>query len=417
MGMHRRVCALGLVAALGSAAAARSARAAPDQAGPPAGGPADAGSATAVDAGPPRDFAEDARLFYRVVACGSDDPLPDGFDAKVVDAHCKWMAERMDRFRTRYVGPASEFFAKVRPDGLPTTVVYPFGGGDLVSALLVYPQAREITTISLEHPGDPTRLAGLDKRHLRRALSDFRGAIRGLLTNNDSASDNMIKLERGPIPGQLSFFITGLAVLGYEPVSLRYFKLDDAGQVVYLSDADIAALAHTRARKVKGRWIDTDYSKAFDNMELTFRKKGDPSAPLIVHRHIVANLDNPHFRDSALAHHLEAKGQVAALTKAASYLLWLHSFSAIRDYLLGHMVFMVSDSTGIPPYYARHAGFQQVTYGRFEGSYLDAAESTNEAFVKLWKRQRRRRLHFRFGYPDSAGNVHLMITAPKEAHP
>ena len=40
-------------------------------------------------------------------------------------------------------------------------------------------------------------------------------------------------------------------------------------------------------------------------------------------------------------------GEVAAITKAASYLLWRGDFSRIRDYLLDNMVWMVSDSSGI----------------------------------------------------------------------
>jgi hypothetical protein len=350
-----------------------------------------------------KDFIADAKLFYRVVACGSDDPLPAGFDPKVVDAHCKEMLEREQTFRDKYTTPASAFFAQLRPAGLPTTVVYPFGGGDLVSALVVYPDAREITTLSLEHPGDPSRLATIDKKRLRSSLSLFRDVVKGLLVNNDSATENMLKLEKGPIPGQLGFFITGLAVMGYEPVSLKYFKLDDQGGIVYMTDADIQALAGTKAKKIKGKWVDTDYSKAFDNMELGFRKKGDPSAPVIIHRHIAANLADASLKDSPLSKHLEAKGKIVAITKAASYLLWFDGFSLMRTYLLDHMAWMVSDSTGIPPRYAKKKGFTQTTYGTFE------------AMIDLWKSQKHRKLPFRFGYPDSASNVHMMITAPKEA--
>jgi hypothetical protein len=390
MSMFRRVV---LLAAL-AAAAPRAARA---------------------DAAAGRDFASDAKLFYRVVACADDGPVPAGFDAKIVDAHCKEMRERLTKFETKYLSPASAFFATVRPAGLPTTVVYPFGGGDLVSALTVYPDAREITTLSLEHPGDPTRLAGLDARHLKSSLRLFRDAIRGLLVNNDSASTNMMKLERGPIPGQLAFFMTGLVATGYEPVSLRYFKLGPDGAVIYLTDADITALADTKAKKIKGAWVDTDYSSAFDNMELTFRKKGAPSAQLIVHRHFSANLADNKLKGSPLLAHLEAKGKVAVMTKAASYLLWLSDFKVIRDYLIGHLVFMASDSTGIPPRFAKPAGLVQTTYGSFDGSFLDESASDNDAFRKLWKAQPTRKLPFRFGYPDSAGHVHLMLTTPGAA--
>ena len=34
------------------------------------------------------DFIADAKLYYRVVACGNADPLPEGIDAAIVDKHC-----------------------------------------------------------------------------------------------------------------------------------------------------------------------------------------------------------------------------------------------------------------------------------------------------------------------------------------
>jgi hypothetical protein len=377
------------------------------------------GIAAAEDAdGAPAEFLAEAKLFYRVVACGGADPLPAELDAATVTAHCAEMAKRYQHYTEKYVTPARAFFAPLRPATVPTTVVYPFGGGDLGSALVTYPDAREITTISLEHAGDPTRLAKLDKRELKAALAAYRAASEGLLALYDSTSENMRKLERGGIPGQLSFHITGMTALGFEPVSLRYISLGADGAVHYLTRAEVAALAPKKAKKVKGGWVDTDFSEAFTSMELTFRKAGDATAPLIVHRHFAANLANKAFKGSPLHQHLLAKGKVSALTKAASYLLWSDNFTEIRGYLLGHMAWMASDATGIPPADARKAGFAQITYGTFTGPFLDDADkSTGEAMAKLWASQPHRKLPFRYGYPDAAANLHLMITQPAEAKP
>src|SRR5262249_52453619 len=205
---------------------------------------------------------------------------------------------------------------------------------------VTFPDAREITTISLEHAGDPTRLAKLDKKQLRSALAEFRAASEGLLALYDSTSENMRKLERGGIPGQLSFHITGMTALGFEPVSLKFFTLDESGGVHYLTKPEIDALATKTAKKVKGGWVDTDFSEAFTNMELSFRKAGDPKAPVIIHRHIAANLADKSFKGSPLEKYLVGKGKVVALTKAASYLMWEDGFSKIRDYLTANMVWM-----------------------------------------------------------------------------
>ena len=107
--------------------------------------------------------------------------------------------------------------------------------------------------------------------------------------------------------------------------------------------------------------------------------------------------------------YLETKGDVTAMTKAASYLLWWRGFSQIRTYLLGHMVWMISDSTGIPPENAAAAGFEQIPYGHFEGTFLKTTQKQSEAFQRLWA-DSVESISFRFGYPDIAGNAHLMIT-------
>ena len=370
-------------------------------------------SAGVAQADEPRDFIAEAKLFYRVVSCGGTETPPASLDAKVIDRHCAEMAKRYEYTQSHYVDPARAFFAPLLPQNLPTTVVYPFGGGDLLSALVTYPNARDITTISLEHAGDPTRLGKLEKKaKLAGVLSDFREAVNGLLELHDSTSENMRKLESGGIPGQLSFHITGMTAMGYEPVSLKYFQINDDGSLHYLSQTEIDALAPKKAKKIRFTWVDTDFSEAFNNMELTFRKAGDPKAPLIVHRHIAFNLGDKAFKGSGLEKYLLAKGKVAAMTKAASYLLWNGGFSGIRDYLLANMVWMASDSTGVPPRAAKKAGFVQKTYGVYKGAFLEEhAADVDAEMIKMWETQPKRRLPFRYGYPDSEKHVHLMITS------
>src|SRR5262245_27905754 len=158
---------------------------------------ATSGVARAEDA---KDFIAEAKLFYRVVACGGSEAPPATLDGPTIDKHCAEMAKSYASTAQRYVEPARAFFAPLLPADLPTTVVYPFGGGDLLSALVTFPNAREITTISLEHAGDPTRLMKLTKKkQLAQSLSDFRAAVEGLMALHDSTSENMRKLEQGGI--------------------------------------------------------------------------------------------------------------------------------------------------------------------------------------------------------------------------
>jgi hypothetical protein len=356
------------------------------------------------------DFTAQAKLLYRLVACSGDTPIPANLDAKIVEAHCKDLEKKTAKYKDTWVQVAEPFLQKLKPGGLPTTVVYPFGGGDLISALTTYPEATDITTMSLEHAGDPRRVDHLDNKQLEASLKLIRQTATGLLTANDSKTENLMKGQRGELPGQLSFFLIALAVHGYEPVSLRYIRVAKDGKVEGLTAEDIAKLEGNNAPLLRKVWTSPDFSVAFSNAELTFVKKGgDPKKDARVHRHFAANLDDTGFgEDPGMQAYLKNKGKVVAMTKAASYLLWRDGFSKIRSYLLDNMEFMISDSTGVPPEFATKAGFEQQAFGRFSESFLNANPTYNEEFRKLFANAQE--LPFRYGYVDKKLQKHMVVT-------
>jgi hypothetical protein len=376
-------------------------------------------AASTAPADAPADFSAEARALMRTVTCQGEGPLPHGFDEATVAAFCKRQEKAISAYRDRYLPVAAPFLARLRPAGTPTTVVYPFGGGDLVSALTTFPEARDLTTLSLEHAGDPRRLSAIKGREqLADSLELIRATSSGLLYASDSKTENLMKGQRGEIPGQLAFFLTALAIHGYQPIGLRFFRVEKDGTLHYFTAAEIAALEGQEAKLLRGKWTEPDFSMAFSNSELTFVKKGeDPATAARVHRHIAWDLSDPAIAKTGIIAHLEAKGTIAAMTKAASYLLWRDDFSRVRKYLLRRMVLMISDSTGIPPRWAAPAGFVQETYGTFEVSFLEASEETNQEFKELWAGQPARKLPFRYGYIDGLkdgdrpiGRYHLLVT-------
>jgi len=403
----------------GSPAAPSGSGAAPAQAAIPEPGAAPAGT----------DFIDDAKLLYRVAACGgADSPLPSALSGgdvkpsakldKIVEHHCKLILPRIAEFRTTYFEKGRAWFDEVVPKDLPRTVVYPFGGGDLLSALVAFPEATEITTISLELAGDPRRLRTLTPEAIERSLGALRAEIGGLISVGSNTSENLSHQQQNDLPGQVSSFLLGLVAGGYEPVAMRYFTLDDTGAIHYLEKAEIDELDQqaqtTRPRSLKHDWLSPNFSQAFANVEIQYKKPGDPE--LRVHRHIGWNLGDAYLaKHPEVVRHLESKGAVTMLTKGASYLLYRGDFSVIRGYMLEHLKWMLSDSTGVPPTYAKPAGMVQDTYGHYDGAFLESAQDNrhDDAFVALWKAQKTRRLPFRFGYVDKDKQAHLVVTRPK----
>jgi hypothetical protein len=369
-------------------------------------GPTQVASSSAAVAAPEiplegLDFIDEARALFRVAACGPSGDVPARFDAAVVSRHCVEMGRAYDDYKKSWVDVAKPFLAALRPAGLPATVVYPFGGGDLVTALATFPDATEITTISLEPAGDIRPMDRLAPERLSHELAVHRAHLERLFEKAHSRTENLEKESQTDLPGEIVFDLAALVVHGEEPVSLRYFKLRPDGTPAYLTQAEIDAEAHHPGAM----------RELFQNAELRFREGND--GPVRVLRHLAFNLDDAHLKaDGSLLAHLGAKGKVAAMTKAASHLLWNDHFSTIRGWLIDHTDWMISDSTGIPPRFAQPAGYVQDTYGTFDGPALFGLYDKRDAedLKHLFKSEPVRDLAFRYGYPDQAGHAHLLVT-------
>jgi hypothetical protein len=372
----------------------------------------------------PTDYGPQVRALFRVGACGSDEAIPERFQARAINAHCKEMARVYASYKRSWADKAEAFIAGLRPPDAPKTVVYPFGGGDLTSALVVFPDATEITTISLEAAGDVRAIDSIKNAMLVTDLDAIGHDIQRLYYAAHSTTQSLQQASHSRIPGTLMMALAGLAVHGMEPVALRYFDINADGTLRYLSNEELDSRAaefeaatkdRKRPKKTKHYWYEQE--SPFSNVEIQYRPRGDAKAPLRTYRHIIANLDDSHMaEDGRVLEHLKRKGKVSVMTKAASFLLWYDDFTKIRNYLLANIAWMVSDASGIPPSYAGPAGYEQITYGEFTGPYFIIDDkNTRGEFVKMWKTQPKRPLPFRFGYPDAEKHNHLMITRPKSA--
>ena len=368
------------------------------------------------------DFGPQVRVMFRVAACGGDDAIPERFNARSITSHCKEMAQIYASYKKAWADEAQAFIARLRPSDLPRVAVYPFGGGDLSSALAVYPDASELTTISLEAAGDVRVIDTIKSAKLDEEVDRIGNDIHRLYYAAHSTTKSLQAASHSELPGTIMFALAGLAVHGMEPVALRYFDIEPDGSLSYLSNAQLDERAAEFAAKKLGTappkkithyWYEQ--VSAFANVEIQFRPRSDPKAAPRTYRHIVANLDDAHMAaDDRVLRHLRAKGKVSVVTKAASFLLWYDDFSRIRDYLLHGAAWMISDASGIPPSFADPAGFEEVTYGDFTGPYFVIDDKNTRAeFVKLWKSQPHRDLPFRFGYPDADKHNHLMVMRRK----
>lgn len=347
-------------------------------------------------------FTKEVQAAFRVAACAGDDSfIPAGIDRKMVDTHCQTLKSGYEEYKREWIDVAGPFLAKLRPAGLPKQVVYPFGGGDLVTALATFPDATELTTISLEIAGDIRGITKTDNKRLEKELATLREHLGKLFLKAHSRTVNLDIETRGAVPGEAAFTLAAMAIHGFEPITYRYFDFNDDGSIHYLTDADIA-----KAEKA-GK---TGRGGPFANAEIRFRKKGESQVRVL--RHVAYDLSDANLkRLPQLLRHLDTKPKVSAMTKAASHLLWDDAnFSVIRDWLMTHTDWMISDTTGVPPRIAKKYGFEQDVYGQYE--YAEPFGTVNNKDMNDFheKFKGSAPISFRYGYPDNKSHGHIVVT-------
>ncbi len=349
---------------------------------------------------PGLELLGEAGPLWRDAACATDPTAAR--PSPVVVEHCRRLARMVESYRAGWMARAGPFFRGVVPADVPRVVVYPFGGADLLTALVVFPEAESITTLGLEAAGDLRIVANLDEPELRRALDGLRRLLGILFTTSYSGTVDLAESTRqGVFPTHLAFSLVALALHGFEPISIRYFALEPDGAVRYLEAADLAAGGEGEDPIRRNRLLG--------DVEVRFRRADRSDSTVRVYRHICGDLSDAALAgDDRVLRHLESLADVAGIVKAASYLLWRGGFERVERYLLERVVWLASDSTGPDPQAAEAAGLEQAVWGRFAGPILVRSERPD--LVELWRRRPFRPLTFVFGYPDIERHGHLVVT-------
>ncbi len=201
--------------------------------------------------------------------------------------------------------------------GSPSTVLYPFGGPDILHATSMFPRASSYILVGLEPVG---------------AVPGFEGDPQPLL-------DRIGRVMEGPLRH-------------------GYFVTEDMRQAPPAVPILLASLAITGARVDGVRSLDLAGRPA---AEIRFRGENGGSKRVV---YVRADLSNRGF-DGSLAAALDQLGGDLAYFKAASYLLHDNAFSGVRQWVLDRRRPIIQDDSGIP--YRYFGGDWSLTLlGRYE---------------------------------------------------
>jgi hypothetical protein len=257
--------------------------------------------------------------------------------------------------------------------GAPRTVVYPFGGPDLLYAMAMFPDSSRYVLLGLEPAGKLPDLEAVDPLSMVNSLDRHAKSIEAeLLYGYFITKDMKTDFSNGSLQGVTPILLTSLGLM----------------------NARIDGIQSTRAAGNPA-------------IEISFTLPGRGRKSMV---YVSGDLSNGKFNGAFSSWLSSSAPGAVAYFKAASYLMQDSGFTSVRSWVLGNCRAVVQDDSGIP-----HAAFDKPSwdihlFGDYDGpigffskhsqSDLRAAYDSAGFFPDLT---------FGSGYQMKSSNSNLMV--------
>jgi len=254
--------------------------------------------------------------------------------------------------------------------GTGGTVLYPFGGPDLLYVCTLFPQARTYVLMGLEPVGEVPALGPMAAGELFASLAAFRQATRTQLAAGYFITKDMkAELEHKSLRGVLPILLSTVALIGGEVESAT---LITAGG---------------------NPGIDLRFRDAGGDRHTAYYVSGD--------------LSNSGFK-GGYRQWLTSLGGKVTYFKAASYLMTDNGFSQARDFFLSQSRFILQDDSGIPFRYFGQ-GWTFRFYGNYEHPIEFFAKYQQEDLRQAYANNPQSPINFGSGYHMKPDGANLLL--------
>jgi hypothetical protein len=275
-------------------------------------------------------------------------------------------------------------FQKQELGGAPlagSTVFYPFGGPDALTATLCFPRSPMYVIVGLEPAGTLPAAEQLAKKDISRYLGGMRETMASVLGRSFFITREMDHQFRGQVTdGLLIPILHLLARTQHTVLGFRYVRLDDDGRII-------------------AREPDYKAPTRFGNkgVEIEFRSNADQAIQKLYYFSV--NLSDERLRENKpfLAYAARLKG-TTTLLKATSYMLHRADFSVIRELMLANSAAILQDDSGIPYHWFQPAVWNVSLYGDYDRPYGSFRGLAQADLRKAYQTSGRKPLAFRIGY-------------------
>jgi hypothetical protein len=345
---------------------------------------AQSSASTTEDSGVPRSReAEDVARFLAGLPGMPDSPFAE------IETTDTWQAHRQrldEAWRKADFVSGLIAFQKQELSGDPAwaaPLFYPFGGPDVLTATLLFPQSPVCVIVGLEPAGTLPSLRQIKTMDLQKYLAEIRGTMASELGRSFFITRDMDRQFRGQITDGLLVPILQLLVRSHHRVlGFRYVRLDDEGKII---DRAPTYKAPTRFGN-KGT-------------EIEFQDESDSSIHTLYYFSV--NLSNERLLENKpFLKYLSQPGEVTTFLKATSFLPHQAAFSMIRESVLAKSAAILQDDSGIPYSFFRPDAWRVQLFGEYHrpfGSFRwmeqpELRKAYSEAGVKPLS------LHLGYGY-------------------
>jgi hypothetical protein len=279
--------------------------------------------------------------------------------------------------------------------GMPianTTLFYPFGGPDALTATLFFPDSPKYVLVGLEPSGTLASPAQIEKKDLPAYLADVRETMASELGRSFFITRQMDHQFRGQVTDGLLLPILHLLVRTHHTIlGFRYVRLDEEGQII------ARAVTYKAPTRYGNKGIEIEFSSGAGQSVHTLD-------------YFTVNLSDDRLRENQpfLTYLSRLKG-TATLLKATSYMTHRPEFSLIRNAVLANSAAILQDDTGIPYRWFRPELWNVQLYGNYERPYGPFRWLEQPDLRKAYQTPGSKPLSLRIGYGYSRIPSNLLL--------
>ncbi len=240
-----------------------------------------------------------------------------------------------------------------------STLFYPFGGPDFVTADAIFPKSSKFILMGLEPVGNLPDLAMATPEWRALFYKDFGGILADFLKRGYFVTQHMNEaFAAGRVDGALPIIAFFLERAGCSILDMKRLAVDE-----------------------RGEWRETPYEALRKlprrpyGVRIDYVKPGESGTDAVrTIYYFSCDLANASFaKASPLYRFFDALREVTTYIKSASYLLHYAEFSNIRDLILANSRTILEDDTGVPYRFFKGPEWSVQLYGAYAKPVEDFA--------------------------------------------